>query len=146
KVPQYFGLIGMAIKTFIAYKVTTVVVGLSRAFMTQLVPSLVASATNFKLALAGARAYTLGLTTLGGAAMSAGLALRSIPGVALFAAAMYAIQTLMFNWVGGVDDATRAADEHERIMMRVREAYSSVADAAEDWGKKIKDVTVDQAD
>lgn len=145
KVPQYFGLISTAIKVFISYKLTEAVWGMASAFVSRLVPALAATRTNFALTLAGVRAFSMGLTTLSGVLGSVGIALRGIPGVALFAGAMYAIQFLIERWITGVDDVTRSADEHERIMQRVREAYEGVKTATDDWGQKIKDVTVDQA-
>ncbi|ERP95696.1 hypothetical protein Q669_29445 [Labrenzia sp. C1B10] len=52
---------------------------------------------------------------------------------------------LLGSWAAGVDDSTRALDEHSRILQSVVGAYEELGDKTEDWADSIKDVTLDQA-
>ena len=50
------------------------------------------------------------------------------------------------DWVTGVDDATSAMDEHDRIMTSVLSKYDQLKNKAQGWADVVESVTVDQAD
>lgn len=49
------------------------------------------------------------------------------------------------SWLTSVGDANTAVDEHKRIMGEVNAAYEKVRDTTKDWGREVKNVTLDQA-
>lgn len=57
----------------------------------------------------------------------------------------YLASELLLGWIGGVEEATTALDEHQRQMKIVIAAYEEAKDKTADWAKAIDGVTVDQA-
>lgn len=55
------------------------------------------------------------------------------------------LSVALIGWATSTDKATAALTEHKRILDRVREGYQQVGDKADDWAKKIKNVTLSQA-
>lgn len=49
------------------------------------------------------------------------------------------------QWAGGVDDATQAMDEHQRITQAVIAQYDELNGQASGWADTVKSVTLDQA-
>ncbi|MDQ0317725.1 glycoside hydrolase family protein [Amorphus orientalis] len=70
------------------------------------------------------------------------LSLRRIPVVLLFSVAAVAVDQIIQNWIGGVDDVTQAVDEHRRVMEAVVSAYESAKNKASDWVKSVEDVSI----
>ncbi|MBK3745538.1 tape measure protein, partial [Paraburkholderia aspalathi] len=94
--------------------------------------------------------WTAGLAILRGgliavrvAAIGAMTALGGLPGI-LIAIGTYLAVDLISKWVGGVEDATKALDEHRRMMNEIITAYEQATDKSSDWAANIKNVTVDQ--
>ncbi|NRC54128.1 hypothetical protein [Neoaquamicrobium sediminum] len=157
EVPKYFGLISFAVKAFIGLK-------LAQSFL-QLTGGL-RGANGALVTLGGTLATvrggfsTFGTTltritaTLGTASTAAmsltriirllGAAIMRVPMLALFSVAAYAITELLTGWAGGIDDATSALDEHERLLQEVISAYEVAKDKTEDWAKAVKSGTSTQ--
>lgn len=79
------------------------------------------------------------LTIVTGAARLMWAAVGGLPGLIATG-----ITFALASWLTGVDDTTKALDEHKRIMDEVLKAYDSVKDKTADWAKEIKNVTADQ--
>lgn len=193
QLPQYFGLVGDAIKIIVALKIgswlgnliggmqtagvvatatatkftswgavltatqsrVTAIGATLKAFQASLstIPaSLTAMGTGFTLVGARAAAARASLSALNATILTvsrAGGALLTAFGgwVGVVAAAVTFIGTgIIADWVGGVDDATAAIDEHERILGRVLTAYENLNGVVDDWRQGIEDVNVQAAD
>jgi tape measure domain-containing protein len=150
--------IGFAIKALVAFKVAQLVQGWIAAFAAML-PSLAtvgAGITAFRNGMlavpVAARAMVAGTTTaaggmvaLGRAAAAAGAAIRGVFGLALGPLGFAALTALSFAAAGSfaetvtqVDLTNRALNEHERIIDRVRSAYTEAEEAGTDWMERLR--------
>lgn len=143
EVPKYFGLIKIAIQTFIALKFAQFIGGLSQSFV-----GAIGNTTRFAASLRALRVMLMG--TQGAFAVAAAgartfsAALRSIPGMFLLTGIGLIVQELLANWIGDVDDATQSLDEHQRLMSQVISAYEEAEGKVDDWAKAIEGATVTQ--
>lgn len=92
-------------------------------------------------------ALRVGLTALGTAAGVVAGAFRilwtavgGLPGIVVTG-----LTFALGSWLTSVSDANTAIDEHKRIMGEVMTAYEKVRDTTKDWGKEVKNVSLDQA-
>lgn len=93
------------------------------------------------IALAAGMGILRGAVTLLRATM---LALGGPLGLLIMIASFFAVP-LFTEWLGGVEGATQALDEHQRIMSAVLEQYDLLKGKTDAWGRSVKSVTLDQA-
>jgi tape measure domain-containing protein len=77
------------------------------------------------------------------AARAMWVAIGGLPGL-LTAGAAFALEGFLGDWLTGIDDATAALDEHQRILDAVQKGYEDAGRKVDDWAKKIKDTTAAQ--
>ncbi len=84
------------------------------------------------------------LTTVAGVAAGAfrllWAAIGGLPGLILTG-----VSIALGSWLTGVEDTNTAIDEHKRIMGEVIASYEAVKGKTKEWGKEVKNVTLDQA-
>lgn len=131
----------------------TRVVTLAATMRTQFVGAVVAagvslSTFNVKLALAraGSMALSAGLFIVRGAISALNVALTAMGGPigVLITLASLIATPLIVGWATGVDGATAALDEHQRIMQAVLSQYDKVKSKADAWGDSIENVSLDE--
>ena len=105
---------------------------------------------NIKLALArtGSLALSAGLFVVNGAVRLLSIAMAAMGGPigVLITLASLIATPLIVGWATGVDGATAALDEHQRIMQAVLGQYDKVKNKADAWGDSIENVSLDQVD
>lgn len=103
--------------------------------------------TRAGLAAVGSRALaaSMGVVAAAGRALSVALAAMGGPVGLLITLGTIIGGSMLANWATGVDGATQALDEHQRIMGEVITAYDEVRGKTEDWSKALKNVTLDEA-
>lgn len=143
--PRHIDLITAGFRLLISLKLARWIAGLATSMTGQLAPAMAGMVLQLGVARNGLAGFRAALASLGVVVGSVGSLLKTFLPLAVFTAATYFVQSWAMSWVGGIDDATRAADEHERIMNHVIAAYEEVGSKASDWAKQIKEVTADQA-
>lgn len=83
------------------------------------------------------------LVTTANLARGLWMAVGGLPGV-IITGLTFLIGSYLGSWLTGVDDATRAIDEHKRIMDSLLTAYDEAGKKTGDWAKSLKDVSADQ--
>jgi len=128
-------------KLLVAFKITQWLVKLSGgvdAFNAKIIrarDSLIVFGSSLNATKTAAAALLGSVLTLGRALS------RLFPAAALTALA-YGIEFAIGKLVGGVDEATRAVDEHKRLMEEILTAYDKAVDKSRDWVKSVKNVTL----
>lgn len=102
--------------------------------------------TRLGLARASSVALNAGLGVLAGGARLFGAAITALGGPigVLIGLATLIAGPMLAEWFTGVDDTTRALDEHKRVMGEILSAYDEAGRKTDAWAKKIKNVSVDQ--
>lgn len=92
-------------------------------------------------------AFRVGLSGLGvvagavaGAFRVMWAAIGGIPGIIVTG-----LTFALGSWLTSVGETNSAIDEHKRIMGEVNAAYDKVRNTTKDWGKEVKNVSLDQA-
>lgn len=103
--------------------------------------------TRAGMAAAGARAMSIASTAAAGAVRFLGVALSALGGPVgvLITLATIIGGSMLSDWATGIDGATAALDEHQRIMGEVLTAYEQVKGKTDDWADSLKNVSLDQA-
>ncbi|PZR90342.1 MAG: hypothetical protein DI537_19190 [Stutzerimonas stutzeri] len=119
----------------------------ARAGFTGLSMSAYAGAASLTANGVAVTALRVGLSALGAVAgVLAGTfrvlwaAIGGVPGIILTG-----LTIALTSWLTKVGETNSAIDEHKRIMGEVNAAYEKVRDTTKDWGKEVKNVTLDQA-
>jgi tape measure domain-containing protein len=126
------------------------------AALGNLVGTLPAVARNFNLITAAFKAWLavkidlwlLGVVrsmgTVASVARAMWAAIGGVPGL-LIAGVSFALESVLGEWLTGVDKATAALDEHERILEAVKRGYEDAGQKVDGWAKKIQNTTQAQA-
>lgn len=140
---------GVAMKTF-AISMTTVQGRMGALSAATLMGStaLTTFTTRAGLARAGAALLSGSLTALGVVARGLGAVLSALGGPMgiLIAVGTFFASNALAEWMGGVDDATRAMDEHQRQLQAVLAQYDKLKGKAGEWAEIVESVTLDQAE
>lgn len=103
---------------------------------------------NIKLTMAraGSLALSAGLVVVNGAIRALNIAMAAMGGPLglLITLASLVATPLIVGWATGVDGATAALDEHQRIMQAILGQYDRVKGKTEAWGDSIENVSLDQ--
>lgn len=146
QVPEHFGLIQVAVTAFIALKLGQSVGAMAASFL-----QATTGARTFAGALVALRASTVAtvatLSTLRGLLLSIRTLAAStlaffggVPGLIVAG-----IVTAISLWIGRVDDATSALDEHQRQLDAITAGYIAAGKGAKNWADEIKGVSLLQA-
>lgn len=157
-------LIGATAQTFIFFRSMDGGVARSLIFA-QSLRTVTGALASFSFSAVGARLRTIalgagfGIARVGAIALAGGMAVARA-GVSLLSATIAALGgplgilltiasffavPMFAEWIGGVDGANRAADEHQRIMSAVLEQYGLLKGKTDDWARAVKSVSLDQA-
>lgn len=101
--------------------------------------------TTATVASAGVTMLSRALTIAAAAGRGLLAAFGGFAGLAI-GAAFVGITYAVDKWVLGASDATRAMDEHERIVSKVFSAYETGKGKVEDWRKAIEGVSLIEAE
>lgn len=141
---DHFDLLVIAAIAFTGVKLIPFVGALVGGFR-DLVYSIRGSVIMFQTAGSGLVAFgaaAAGTTTAVSGLALAVRALMSATGIGLI---VTAISVGLGLWATRADEASAAIDAHEKIVRAVRNAYDEAAGSVDDWAKKIKTVTLTQA-
>ena len=135
-------------------KVTTGLAGMLNARLTASMAGLTAATAAFRASLsqlgagftvarAGMAATAAGavvlrgvFTTVAAAARALWAALGGFPGL-IIGAALYAVTEVVTRWLGSVEAATAALEQHQQTLERVRQAYNNASAGAKDLSKSF---------
>lgn len=103
--------------------------------------------TRAGLAAAGATAMGAASAAASGAIRLLGVVLTALGGPVgiLITLATIIGGSMLVDWATGIDGATAALDEHQRIMGEVLTAYDEVKGKTDDWAAALKNVSLDEA-
>lgn len=99
----------------------------------------------FQTAGSGLAAFGAAAGTTATAVGGLGLAMRALLSSTGIGLLVTAVSVGIGLWATRADQATAAVDAHEKIVRVVKNAYDEAAGSVEDWGKKIKAVSLTQA-
>lgn len=169
-VVEHFGALITVAKLFISIKLaqamgalivsiqasakTLPTVSAALAQVTAAATSVRASFAGLTLQMAATRAaaagLAVGLGTLRAAATTLAVAFRALwvaigglPGLILTGVA-FVLTGVLGDWIAGVDGATQALDEHDRVLTKVRDSYAAAKGDVANWSDEVKKANRDE--